>query len=91
MSDFAKEFVDKTVKMGVAFGKPDKILQDFIKLRISYAEKRMALGIELVVKDKTIFSFSEENNSEPPVLFDSAINTLVMLDIECPIWLIGIE
>ena len=90
-SDFAKKLNNKTVKMGVQFGSLEKLSQDFIKYRISYVEKRLDLGIELVIKDKTIFSLDEDNDSESPVLFNTATNTLVMLGLECPICLIGIE
>jgi hypothetical protein len=74
-ADFAKLFNDQIVHLEIQSGKMSEIASDVVKFRIGFAEKRIAAGIEMV----------------SGVDLEQVIDMLVLLDIDCPIWVIGID
>ena len=48
-SDFAKKFGSKLVQVEAQFGKVEAMFKDFCGFRIAFAERRLALGIEIVL------------------------------------------
>jgi hypothetical protein len=78
-SDFAKSFGSKLVQIEAQFGKVEAMFKDFCGFRIAYAERRLALGIEIV-----------KNAIGGMASFDIAKNTMTKIGFDCSIWLIGI-
>lgn len=56
-----------------------------------YAERRLALGIEIVLSNPTSYFAYRLNVIWGMASFDIAKNTLNTIRLDCPIWLIGIE
>ena len=52
-ADFAKIFGSKLVQIEAQFGKVEAMFKDFCGFRIAYAERRLALGIEIVLSEPT--------------------------------------
>ena len=51
-SDFARSFGSKLVQVEAQFGKVEAMFKDFCGFRIAYAERRLVLGIEIVLSKK---------------------------------------
>ena len=89
-SDFARSFEFGIVQIEAQFGKVEAMFKDFCGFRIDYAERRLALGIEIVLSDPDSY-FSDRKNAIGGVAsFDIAKNTMTTIGFDCPIWLIGI-
>ncbi len=58
--------------------------------RIAYAERRFALGIEIVLTNPTSYFAHRRSAIGGMASFDIAKNTLTTIGLDCPIWLIGI-
>jgi len=58
--------------------------------RIAYAERRLTLGIEIVLSNPTSYFAHRKNAIGGLASFDIAKNTLNTIGLDCPIWLIGI-
>jgi hypothetical protein len=67
------------------------MFKDFCGFRIAYAERRLALGIEIVLVDPPGYFVLRKNTVSGMASFDIAKNTLATIGLECPIWLVGIE
>jgi hypothetical protein len=54
-SDFAKSFGTKLIQVEAQFGKVEAMFKDFCGFRIAYAERRLSLGIEIVLSNPTSY------------------------------------
>ena len=89
-SDFAKSFQSKIVQIEAQFGKIGAMFKDYCGFRIAYSERRLALGIEIVLSDPDSYFSHLDNAIEGVACFDIAKNTMATIGFDCPIWLIGI-
>jgi hypothetical protein len=89
-SDFAKSFDSKLVQIEAQFGKVEAMFKDFCGFRIAYAERRLALGIEIVLSEPNTYFAHRRSSVGGMASFDIAKNTLTTIGLNCPIWLIGI-
>lgn len=90
-ADFAKVFGSKLVQMVAQFGKVDAIFKDFCGFRIAYAERRLALGIEIVLLEPTKYFPHQKGSIRGMASFSVAKEIVTIIGLECPIWLIGIK
>lgn len=90
-ADFAKIFGSKLVQIVAQFGKVEAIFKDTCGFRIAYAERRLALGIEIVLSEPTEYFAHRKNSIRGMATFNVAKETLTTIGLECPIWLIGIK
>jgi hypothetical protein len=90
-SDFARSYDGKLVQMEGQFGKVEAMFKDFCGFRIAFAERRLALGIEIVLADPNGYFAHRKNAVGGMASFYIAKNTLATIGLDCPIWLIGIE
>ena len=89
-SDFAKSFESKLVQIEAQFGKVETMFKDFCGFRIAYAERRLALGIEIVLSDPNSYFSHRKDAIVGMASFDIAKNTMTTIGFDCPIWLVGI-
>jgi len=89
-SDFARSFNGKLVQIEAQFGKVEAMFKDFCGFRIAYAERRLALGIEIVLCDPPAYFAHRKNAIGGMASFKIAKATLNTIGLDCPIWLIGI-
>jgi len=90
-ADFAKSFDSKLVQIETQFGKVEAMFKDFCGFRIAYAERRLDLGIVIVLSDPPAYFAHRKNAVSGMANFDIAKNTLTTIGLDCPIWLIGID
>jgi hypothetical protein len=90
-SDFAKLFGAKLVQIEVQFGKVEAMFKDFCGFRIGYAERRLALGVEIVLSDPNSYFAHRRKAIGGMASFNIAKDTLTTIGLDCPIWLIGIR
>ena len=90
-SDFAKAYTSGLVQIEAQFGKVESMFKDFCGFRISRHERRLALGIELVLSDPYNYFSHRRNAIGGMAYFRIAKETLPAIGIDCPIWLIGIK
>ena len=90
-TDFAKTFGDKLVHLESQFGKVEAMFKDFCGFRIARYEKRLALGIEIVICEPNKYFSHRIASVGGMAYFDIAKNTLPAIGLDCPIWLIGIK
>ena len=90
-SDFAKSFGSKLVQIEAQFGKVEAMFKDFCGFRIAYAERRLILGIEIVLSEPNTYFAHRRSSVGGMASFDIAKNTLTTIGLDCPIWLIGIK
>jgi hypothetical protein len=90
-SDYAKRYGNSLVQVEAQFGKVEAMFKDFCGFRIAYAERRLALGIEIVPVDPPRYGAHPENTARGMASFDIARHTLAAIGLACPIWLVGIE
>ena len=90
-ADFARKFDgSKLVQIEAQFGKVEAMFKDYCGFRIAYAEKRLALGIEIVLSDPMSYFAHRKRSVGGMASFNTAKNTLNVIGLDCPIWLIGI-
>ncbi|MEQ8235166.1 MAG: hypothetical protein ABRQ23_00130 [Syntrophomonadaceae bacterium] len=89
-SDFAKEFSGGLVQVEVQFGKVESMFKDFCGFKIAYAERRLKLGIEIVMSQPYEYFAHRKSSVSGMAYFNIAKETLPIIGLECPIWLIGI-
>ena len=89
-SDYAKSFGLKLVQVEAQFGKVEAMFKDFCGFRIAYAERRLALGVEIILTDPPAYFSHRKSAVSGMASFDIAKNTLTSIGLDCPIWLIGI-
>lgn len=89
-ADFAKTFGSKLVQIEAQFGKVEAMFKDFCGFRIAFAERRLALGIEIVLSEPVKYFAHRKSSIGGMASFDVARETLTTIGLECPIWLVGI-
>jgi hypothetical protein len=90
-ADFAKRYGINLVQVEAQFGKVEAMFKDFCGFRIAYAERRLALGIEIVLVDPQMYFVHRKNAVSGMASFDVAKNTLATIGLDSPIWLVGVE
>ena len=90
-SDFAKRFGDKLVQIEAQFGKVESMFKDFCGFRIARFERRISLGVEIVLCEPYKYFAHRRNAIGGMAYFDIARKTLPAIGLDCPIWLIGIK
>ena len=90
-ADFAKSYGSKLVQIEAQFGKVEAMFKYFCGFQIAYAERRLTLGIEIVLSDPYSYFAHRKNAIGGMASFNIAKNTLTTIGIDCPIWLIGIR
>ncbi len=90
-SDFAKLFGDKLVQVEAQFGKVESMFKDFCGFRIARFERRIALGIEIVLCEPYKYFAHRKNAIGGMAYFEIAQKTLPAIGLDCPIWLIGVK
>lgn len=90
-SDYAKLWGSQLVQLEIQFATMEEATKDFTKFRIAFAEKRIGLGIEIVLENPDLFLSDKKTGENTQAHFDEVKKMLSMLDLDCPIWLIGIE
>jgi hypothetical protein len=90
-SDFAKTFGYRLVQVEAQFGKVEAMFKDFCGFRMAYAERRLALGIEIVLCDPNRYFAHRRKAIGGMASFGIARDTLTSIGLDCPIWLVGIK
>ncbi len=90
-SDFAKRYGNNLVQVEAQFGEVEAMFKDFCGFRIAYAERRLALGIEIVLVDPPRYFAHMKNAVSDMASFDIAKSTLATIGLDSPIWLVGVE
>jgi hypothetical protein len=90
-ADFGKSFDGKLVQVEAQFGKVEAMFKDFCGFRMAYAERRLALGIEIVMADPRVYFAHRKSAVSGMASFNIAKGTLNTIGLDCPIWLIGID
>lgn len=89
-ADFAKIFGGNLVQIEVQFGKVEAMFKDFCGFKIAHYERRLGLGIEIVMSGPMqVFSHRKVAISGM-ANFKIAKQTLPAINLGCPILLIGI-
>ena len=89
-ADFAQTYGSRLVQIEAQFGKVEAMFKDFCGFRIAYAERRLALGIEIVLSDPPVYFAHRKNAIGGMENFNIARDTLTTIGLNCPIWLIGV-
>jgi hypothetical protein len=87
--DFAKSFTGGLVQVEVQFGTVESMFKDFCGFQIAYAERRLVLGIEIVMSNPNEYFSHRKKAISGMAYFRVAKETLPSLNFDCPIWLIG--
>jgi len=90
-SDFAKRYDKKLVQIEAQFGKTELMFKDFCGFQIAYFERRLALGIEIVFYNPNEYFSHRRKAISGMSNFGIAKETLLAINFNCPIWLIGID
>ena len=90
-ADFAKQFSGKLVQIEAQFGKVESMFKDFCGFRMARAEERLALGIEIIMSNPGQYFSHRKKSISGMAYFEIAKKTLPAIDIECPIWVVGIK
>lgn len=90
-ADFAKSFPRGLVQIEAQFGTVESMFKDFCGFRIAYLERRLALGIEIVMCEPNKYFGHRKESVAGMAYFDIAKRTLPSIGLDCPIWLIGIK
>ena len=90
-SDFAKSFGNKLAQIEVQFGKVESMFKDFCGFKIARYERRLALGIEIIMHEPGRYFAHRRTATSGMAYFDIAKKTLPAVGLDCPIWLIGIK
>lgn len=90
-SDYANLINNKLVQLEVQFGKVESMFKDFCGFRIAYYEKRLSLGIEIVMSEPNVYFAKHKSAITGMAYFNIAKETLPAIGLDCPIFLIGIR
>ncbi|MFA6148676.1 MAG: hypothetical protein WC899_10760 [bacterium] len=90
-ADFGRTYVGKLVQMEAQFGTVESMFKDFCGFRIANYEKRLALGIEIVMSEPNVYFAHRKGAVTGMAYFEVAKKTLPAIGLDCPIWLIGIR
>ena len=89
-SDFAKLYNNQLVQVEIQFGTVESMFKDFCGFRIAYYEKRLYLGLEVVLCEPNKYFADRKASVSGMAYFDIAKSTLPSIGLDCPIWLIGL-
>ena len=89
-ADFAKFYGSQLVQIEAQFGKVESMFKDFCGFKIARYERRLPLGIEIVMCKPTEYFSHRKKSISGMAYFDIAKKTLPAIDLDCPIWLLGI-
>lgn len=89
-ADFARQFNISNVQIEVQFGKVELMFKDFCGFKIAYYERRISLGIEIVMCEPYKYFYHRKKAISGMAYFDIAQQTLPVIGLDCPIWLLGI-
>ena len=90
-ADFSKTFDGlKLVQIEAQFGKVEAMFKDFCGFRIAYAERRLSLGIMIVLSDPMSYFAHRKSAIGGMASYHVAKDTLNVIGLDCPIWLVGI-
>jgi hypothetical protein len=90
VSSESNERSARTALTVLQFGKVEAMFKDMCGFRIAYAEKRLTLGIEVVLSDPMAYFTHRKNAIGGMANFKIAKDILTTIGLDCPIWLIGI-
>jgi hypothetical protein len=90
-SDFAKLFDSSLIQIEAQFGRVESMFKDFCGFRIARYERRLALGVEIVLCEPYKYFPHRINAIGGMAYFNIAKNTLPAIGLNCPIWLVGIR
>jgi len=90
-SDFGKRYAGELVQVEAQFGKVESMFKDFCGFRIASYERRLALGIEIVLCEPSKYFSHRKNAVGGMAYFEIAKRTLPAVGLDCPIWLLGIK
>ena len=90
-SDFAKMCGGDLIQLEVQFGKVEAMFKDFCGFRMARYEKRLALGIEIIMCDPAKYFAHRKGAVSGMAYFDIAKKSLPAIGLDCPIWLVGID
>jgi hypothetical protein len=90
-TDFGKVTPSGLVQIQAQFGKVELMFKDFCGFRLASYEKRLALGIEIVMSKPNAYFLHRKASISGMAYFDIAKKTLPAIGIDCPIWLVGIH
>jgi hypothetical protein len=90
-SDYAKLIDNNLVQIEVQFGKIESMFKDFCGFQIASFEKRLALGIEIVMVEPYQYFSHRKSTISGMANFEIAKNTLHAIRLKCPIWLVGLK
>ena len=66
------------------------MFKDFFGFRIAYAERRLSLGIMIVLSDPMSYFAHRKSAIGGMASFHVAKDTLNVIGLDCPIWLVGV-
>jgi len=90
-TDFGKSTPSGLVQIQAQFGKVELMFKDFCGFRLAGYERRLALGIEIVMSHPTSYFSHRKASISGMAYFDIARKTLPAIGLNCPIWLLGIH
>ena len=67
------------------------MFKDFCGFKMGRYERRLALGIEIVMCEPNKYFFHRRPSTSGMAYFDIARKTLPAIGLDCPIWLVGIK
>jgi hypothetical protein len=67
------------------------MFKDFCGFRIAYCEKRLKLGIEIVMAEPSQYFAHRKSAISGMANYNIASSTLSSIGLDCPIWLIGLK
>ena len=90
-ADFGKSYSSMLVQIEAQFGTVESMFKDFCGFRMAYYERRLALGIEIVMIEPNVYFEHRKSAVTGMAYFEVARKTLPAIGMDCPIWLIGIK
>ena len=90
-ADFGQMYSASLVQMEAQFGTVESMFKDFCGFRMAYCERRLALGIEIVMSEPNVYFEHRKSAVTGMAYFEVARKTLPAIGLDCPIWLIGIK
>ena len=90
-ADFGMQFDSGIVQVEAQFGLMESMFKDFCGFRMGYGERRLALGVEIVMVDPNAYFAHRKNAVTGMARFKTAKESLNAIGLDCPIWLVGIH
>lgn len=90
-ADFGKQSDAGMIHIEAQFGKVEAMFKDFCGFRMAYAERRLALGVEILLTDPISYFAHRKAAASGMAKFKTARDALTSIGLDCPIWLVGIS